>query len=41
MKWIGIVVIVAMCLLAISCEVSLWRECRVGHSFIYCWRVLG
>lgn len=25
----------------VSCEVSLWRECRADHSFFYCMRVLG
>lgn len=25
----------------IACELSLWRECRADHSFLYCMRVLG
>lgn len=25
----------------VSCEVSVWRECRVDHSWYYCVRVLN
>lgn len=25
----------------VSCQVSLWRECRSDHSWLYCMRVLG
>jgi hypothetical protein len=25
----------------VSCEVSLWRECRADHSWFYCARVLN
>ncbi len=25
----------------VSCEVSIWRECRTDHSWLYCMKVLG
>lgn len=38
----GIGLMFALLLAAVvSCEVSIWRECRTDHSWLYCMKVLG
>ena len=36
---IGFVLLVAG--LCFACEVHVWNECRVQHSWAFCWRMLG
>ncbi len=37
----GVLLIGLMLFGVVSCHVSLWRECRSDHSWMYCMRVLG
>lgn len=32
---------VAILIGVVSCEVSIWCECRTDHSWLYCMKVLG
>lgn len=42
MKVAGIVILFALLAVGVvSCEVSVWQECRIDHSWYYCMRVLN
>jgi len=39
--FLGVVVIVSILALSMACEVSVWRECRRDHSWLYCSKLMG
>jgi hypothetical protein len=39
--WAAALLVVAILVSVISCEVSVWGECRRDHSWMYCMRVLN
>lgn len=44
-RWIGgtllVLVLGGAVVLGAYAELSVWRECRVDHSFLYCWRIMS
>jgi hypothetical protein len=40
MKAASIILFLLVIVGAVSCEVSLWQECRANHSWFYCVRTL-
>lgn len=39
--WAAVFALIAIIGLGVAFEVSVWRECRADHSWLYCIRVLG
>lgn len=38
----GVIVLLALIMAAaVSCNVSIWNECRADHSFSYCMRLIS
>ena len=37
---LGIMFIVVVVGLAVSCRVSVWNECRTTHSWVYCYHTV-
>lgn len=38
---VAAVALIIVCGIAASCEISVWRECRSDHSWLYCMRLLS
>lgn len=42
LKFIGVLVLAFVIVAgAVSCGVSVWRDCRTEHGVLYCMKVLG
>jgi hypothetical protein len=39
--WLMFALVAAILFGIVSCEVSIWQECRADHSWFYCMRVLN